>query len=316
MILAVTLVALTSWAMPPSRVLAAVPTTSPATQPGQLTAGDHVRHVTVDARDRSYRLHIPKSLDLKNPQPLVLAFHGAFTNAVIMEAYSALDAKADAAGFIVAYPNGTGPNDLTLFFNIQPAPNLLRPDDIAFTSRVIDDIEAAAPVDPKRVYATGISNGGMFCYLLASQLSNRIAAIAPVSGTMTTAAAHPKRPVSIIDFHGTADPIVAYNGPANPNAALFYKSVQDSIAVWLKIDACPATPSTTQIPDTAKDGTTVRRDAYGPGKTGDEVVLYTIINGGHTWPNRPTIDKLLGPATHNINANDLIWDFFVKHPMP
>src|SRR5262245_57012934 len=142
-----------------------------------LKAGDHERTLQSDGRERSYLVHLPASYDGREPMPVVLALHGAWTNGRIMQFYSGLNRTADEKSFIVVYPNGTGPNDTTLFWNSgRTDKRLLRspPDDSAFLGRVIDDLSAVARVDATRVYATGISNGGMMCYKLAADLSDRI----------------------------------------------------------------------------------------------------------------------------------------------
>jgi hypothetical protein len=117
-------------------------------------------------------------------------------------------------------------------------------------------------------------------------------------------------------FHGTADTFVPFNGPdVRTPKFMNMKSVEDSVRMWVNLDGCPEKPETTKLPDTAKDGTTVTRKVYGPGKDGAEVILYVIEGGGHTWPGQNPIVGFLGKSTGNIVANDLIWEFFEKHPM-
>jgi polyhydroxybutyrate depolymerase len=286
-----------------------------------LGPGDCERTVHVNGVDRTYLVHVPPKYDSKRPTPVVLIYHGAFTNGAITVHFSGLNAKSDQAGFIALYPNGSGVGS-TLFWNAGPNHFKLGdkppPDDVAFTAKMLDDLESVANVDPKRIYATGISNGGMMCYRLAAELSDRIAAIAPVSGTTVIADPKPKRPVPVIHFHGLADKIVPFNGPdANTARMLVYKSVDDTIKLWVKIDGCPEKPQeVVQLPDKAHDGTSVTRTVYGPGKEGSEVVLYAIAGGGHTWPGRNLRIQFLGKSTLNISANDLIWKFFEKHPLP
>jgi polyhydroxybutyrate depolymerase len=179
-----------------------------------LTPGNHTRTVEVAGRKRTYQVHVPRSYDAKKPAPVVLIFHGAGTNGPIMSLFCGLDAKADAAGFLAVYPNGTGPNDTTLYWN---AGDLRRfrsqADDVAFVAALLDDLARAANVDTRRVYATGMSTGGMMAYRLAAELSDRIAAIAPVGGTLALAKCSPKRPVPVLHFHGTADRFVPFDGP-------------------------------------------------------------------------------------------------------
>jgi polyhydroxybutyrate depolymerase len=269
---------------------------------------------------RSYIVHVPPGYDPKKPTPLVLAYHGAGMPATLMAWYSGLSGKADKAGFVVVYPNGTRIGSLVPTWNAGGWNGLVangKPDDVEFTLRMLDDLSKVLNIDARRVYATGLSNGGMMCHRLGAELSDRIAAIAPVAGTLALARFEPKRPVPVILFHGTRDPIVPWKGPQLSEAlVLAFKSIDETVAAWVGADGCPATPEVTELPDKVDDGTRVLRKVYGPGKAGSEVVLYEIVGGGHTWPNRKGLDPLLGKSTRDIDANDLIWEFFQKHPMP
>jgi polyhydroxybutyrate depolymerase len=305
-------------------VRAAEPATTPADSPGAHTAallgpGIHGRALVVDGRPRSYLVHVPPGYDPKKPTPVVLAFHGAFMNGMSMASFSGLSKKADQAGFIVVYPNGLGFAEAFLFFNAWATPGgpgKDPPDDVAFTGKLLDDLETVCNVDPKRIFATGMSNGGMMSNRLGAELSNRIAAIAPVSGTLAIDQIHPTRPVPVIMFHGTADTIVPFDGrkDAGPRSPKF-KGVEDTVKAWVKADGCDPQPTTTTLPDVAHDGTIVKRQVYGGGKSGAEVVLYSIEGAGHTWPGRQPPAAFLGKSTADISANDLMWDFFQKHPM-
>jgi polyhydroxybutyrate depolymerase len=282
-----------------------------------LKPGDHTRNLKVDGRDRSYLVHIPKKCDGKTPTPVVLALHGAAMNGPMMTVFCGLNKKADEAGFIVVYPSGGAGMGIFLTWNAGGRTGKDRPDDVAYIRAALDDLGSVVKVDPKRVYATGMSNGGMMCYLLAAELPDRIAAVAPVSGTMVIEKASPKRPVPIMHFHGTADTLVPFDG-LRKDAPKFgrFKSVEDSIKTWVKIDGCNDKPESVSLPDKAKDGTTIERRTYGHGKDGTEVVLVVIKGGGHTWPGEKPLVDFIGKSTKNISANDLIWEFFQKHPMP
>lgn len=284
-----------------------------------LNPGDHNRKLTVDGRERNFLVHIPPKYDPKKPTPVILAFHGGGANASNMVAFSNLNDKSDKSGFIVVYPNGSGRQEKILSFNggnccAYAMNNKI--DDVEFTRKILDNLAKSANIDPKRIYATGISNGGIMCYLLASELSERIAAIAPVGGPMGTSNCNPKRPVSVIHFHGTDDEFAPFKGGKGKGftGTEFY-SVDHSIQAWIKANGCNKAPSILNIHDNSKDGTTITRKTFGSGKDNSEVVLIEIQGGGHTWPGQEPRLKSLGKSTKNISANDLMWEFFQKHPI-
>ncbi len=284
----------------------------------QLGPGDHERLLQIGDLHRSYTMHVPPHYDSKRPAPLVLALHGAGTNGLMMANYSGLSKKADDAGFIVVYPNGTGAGGLLLTWNSggirSRGPS--KADDIGYLRKVLDDAEGCVNVDLKRVYATGLSNGAMMCYRLANEMSDRIAAIAPVAGTIAVEKYNPKRAVPVIHFHGSADKLVAFDGPKDSAAGGFgFKSVPETMRIVVERNGCDKDPQTTELPDTAHDGTKVTRKVYASKVGGADVVLYVIEGGGHTWPGHEMPIKLLGKTTKQISANDLIWDFFQKHPL-
>jgi len=284
-----------------------------------LPAGDHTRSLPVNSTERSYLVHVPTKYNPKKPTPVVLVYHGAMTNGAIMTAFSGLNKKADDAGFIAVYPNGNGEGKLMLLWNsggLRGKSLNEKFDDVAFTAALLDDLATVANVDTQRIFATGISNGGMMCYRLAAELSDRIAAIAPVAGTMAIPEPHLKRPVPVMHFHGTDDKLVPYSG-ADARARLIvpFRSVDETMQIWAKLDGCPDEPAVVDLPDRANDGTTVQRKTWGPGRDGAEVVLFVIDGGGHTWPGQPRIVEFLGKSSKDISANDLIWEFFEKHPL-
>lgn len=280
-----------------------------------LAPGDHVRPLLVGEQHRSYLVHVPPSYDPGRPTPVVLAFHSAAMNGAGMARFCGLNEKADRSGFLVVYPNGTGATPFLLYWDaggVRGRPS----DDVGYVAKLLDDLATFANVDPKRVYATGMSNGAMMCYRLAAELSERIAAIAPVAGTMALETWQPRRPVSVLHFHGTKDGLVLYGGPDERIPKnLKFLSVEDSVRAWAKADGCPAMPVIASMPDLVADGTAVVMKTYGPGKEGSEVILYEIEGGGHTWPGREPRVRVLGKSTKDISANDLIWDFFQKHPI-
>ncbi len=287
-------------------------------EPEQLGPGDHSRTLQIEAQTRSYLVHVPPNYCAAKRTPVVLIFHGAGMNAALMQGFSGLNSKSDEAGFVAVYPNGTGAGPFLTFNSGGVEWGLVakQPDDVAFVSRLLDDLGTVVNVDPKRIFATGMSNGGMMCYRLAAELSDRIAAIAPVAGTMAAAEAKPKRPVPVLHFHGTEDRLVPYGGPdQRVPKFLTFKSVEDSVTTWGKLNGCREEPLIEELPDAADDGTKVTRKTY-CADNGAEVILVTVTGGGHTWPGREPRIGLIGRSTRDISATDMIWEFFGRHPMP
>jgi polyhydroxybutyrate depolymerase len=284
-----------------------------------LTPGDHTRSLVVADRQRDFLVHIPRSYDGAKPVPVVLAFHGGGSNARQMQHFCGLDEKADAEGFLVVYPSGTGRTEQLLTWNGGNCCGYAQHenvDDVDFVRKLLDDLAGAANVDADRIYATGMSNGAIMTYRLAAELSDRIAAIAPVAGPMGTRECHPRRAVPVLHFHGTDDKFAPFQGGRGERSLSqteFY-SVAHSIGCWVKANACRAEPVVTEEKAKVDDGTKVTRKLWGAGKNGSEVVLIEISGAGHTWPGRQPALLYLGKSTKNISANDELWEFFKKHP--
>ena len=281
-----------------------------------LSAGDHFCTLTMNGLTRSYCVHVPKGYDPKTPEPVVLALHGAAMTGSMMVWFTGLNQTSEKNNFIVVYPNGTGLGPLQTW-NAGGLPEKAasnKPDDVAFLASVLDDLSVRTNVDAKRIYACGMSNGAMMCYRLAAELSDRIAAIAPVAGTIAIEQSHPKRPVPVLHFHGSADTIVPFHRRTAKQAFMKFESADESIETWIKLDGCDDKPTTDVL---SKDGDDLKvtRQTYGGGKDGSEVVLITIQGGGHTWPGQKPPVAFIGKSAMSISANDLIWEFFKKHPM-
>lgn len=273
---------------------ATVPPTAAATIP----PGDSERTLTVDGMERSYFLHVPANLAADQPIPLVLAFHGYTGTGETMEIATGFDGLADTFGFLVAYPNGTGPVGETSWNAVGCCgfAKYNNVDEAAFVRAIIADIQADARIDPKRVYATGFSNGAFLAYRFGCEMSETFAAVAPVAGVLLNNPCRPAQPVSVLHIHGMADPSVPYAGGMTPAEDGVFESVEVSIATWVQLNGCPSTPAVEQI-DLAKH--TVYEDC----QKGTSVELYTLQGIGHTWPP----DAIL-PTSR------IIWNFFVAHP--
>ena len=280
------------------------------TRRGRAPADDKQEHLNVGGLDRTYFLHVPPSLD-PGSAPLVLILHGGGGHASTMPNFTHFDAVADREGFLVAYPESFNKswNDTRA---LSPA------DDAGFIRALIAELQHAHSIDPKRIYAAGISNGGFFSNRLACDLTDRLAAIAAVAATMPESlvpVCKPSAPISVMFIHGRKDPLVHING----GPVLRDRGVAISLAqaqeFWRKWDDASSTPAVENRPDQAHDGTSVRREAYGGGKQATEVVVYTIAGGGHTWPGGPQYLPvfLVGKASQNLDATEAIWGFFKKH---
>ncbi len=276
-------------------------------------------HLNVKGADRSYFLYLPKDWKSKAEKPLVIALHGGASNASAMEAFSALDEKAEAAGFAVVYPDGNGRFNRLHTWNSGACCGYAKDnnaDDVGFISALIDELVAKNGVDPSRVYVTGISNGAMMAYRVAAEIPQKIAAVAAVAGTLDVPPANVKAPVPVVHFHGTDDKFVPWEGGEGSRSIsnVPHTSVDVTIKTWVKANGASDKPVETQLPDSSDDGTKVTRIAYPSPADPDAVVLYKIVGGGHAWPGRPKIEIFLGTASKDISANDIMWDFFKAHP--
>lgn len=272
------------------------------------TSGDSIVTLEHGGRTRSARVHVPPSYDPTVPTALVLNFHGLTSNAIGQEQYSDLSAKAGVRGIIAVHPEGHQNS-----WNASPSCcGVARDeevDDVGFVMALLDALEASYCIDPKRIYSTGMSNGGFLSYRLACERSDRIAAIASVTGVLgvDAEACTPGRPVPLLQIHGTADFLVLYDGGASLNGT--YMSVADSVGRFRMLNQCASTSE-----ETFAQGD-VRCERWGECDEGADVELCTVTEGGHTWPGAEP-NFLLGNTTTNLDATEAILDFFEAHPMP
>jgi polyhydroxybutyrate depolymerase len=266
--------------------------------------GDTTWTIATSSGNRSALVHIPPGYDPTKATPLVLNFHGLAGSPSQEEGLTLMDPEADSQGFLLVYPQGTG---VIPSWNAGACCGTAAEDgvdDVGFVGTLLDTLESKLCVDASRVFATGMSNGGFLSHSLGCELSDRIAAIAPVAGVIGITTCNPSRPVPVIEFHGMEDPIVPYDG----DPAIGYPSVADTIAGWVQRDGCQGMPMTTY--DNG-DATCV---TYSQCSAGAEVTLCTISDGGHTWPGG-TPFPLLGNTSMDISATDAMWTFFQQHPM-
>lgn len=279
------------------------------------------RTQVVDGRSRTYLLHIPPGLSRNTPVPLVIVFHGGGGQGAGTERLTRFSRIADRENFVVAYPDGIDRkwNDGRIVPGNRGARDEV--DDVAFVSAMIDSIAADLPIDRKRVFATGISNGAMFSHYLAARLSGRIAAIAPVAGGVAESLArdfHPANPVSVLIIQGTMDPLVPFAGGevARRNHGRIV-STGEAVRLWTTRDRCAPVPSRGALPDRdPADSCVVGTTTWSNGSGGTEVTLFTIEGGGHTWPGGAQyLPKwIIGSVCRDFDASEEIWSFFKRHP--
>jgi polyhydroxybutyrate depolymerase len=270
------------------------------------------------ARPGWYLRYVPAAADLTAPAPLVLDLHGYLEGAQLHTATSAMSTLADRHGFVLVSPQGTGAN---VFWNHRQRPE--GPPDVAFLGSVIDAVEHDLCIDRTRIYVTGYSNGAFMTSTLGCVMADRLAAIAPVAGARFDAGCAPSRPLPVLAFHGTADPIVAFDGGTSArggslqfdaaSAANFVgdvnRPVPDSVADWARVDDCHGAP-------TQRNASAHVVLVQWTCPTGQEVALYEVVGGGHSWPGSAfsaAIAETVGPTTMEIDASELIWEFFAAH---
>jgi polyhydroxybutyrate depolymerase len=275
------------------------------------------RHNMVhDGVDRSYYLHEPEIREgtIQGPMPLVVVLHGAGSNGPSAAKRTQMNPKADEEGFLAAYPNAIRFRWIRLWnAGICCGPAVSENvDDVGFIKTVIEDIESRYDIDPKRIYVAGFSNGAMMAHRVACETVDRIAAVALVAGTADLEHCTPSEPVSVIAFHGTADPRLSYEGGdfAGHAGGLPYPGVREVVAFWRTADNCIRS-----LPP--QESEFLRIEQHIDGGNASEVVLYTIINGNHTWPGGKRVPLIFGRRpTRAVSATDRIWVFFQRHPKP
>jgi polyhydroxybutyrate depolymerase len=256
---------------------------------------------------RTYLLYVPKTYDPAIPTPLVISIHGYAEWPAHQMQISGWNDLADRYGFIVVYPSGTGFPKRWRTRMEAGDPQL----DVTFISDLIDKLESEYNLDPARIYANGLSNGGGMSFVLSCKLSGRIAAIGTVSGAylLPWDECQPSRPVPAIVFHGTADPIVPYQGGPSRAFDLPFPFIPDWVAALAHRNGCSGSPL--EIPANGEvSGIQYRNCAA-------DVIFYTIAGGGHAWPGGEPMPKfIVGHTTQDIDATRVMWDFFQQHPLP
>ncbi len=292
-----------------------------------IPEGHVVLTLLVGDLERECLVHLPPGYDKTKPVPLVISFHGGGGTGINAMKETGWSAKADAEGFIVAYPEGVRPDAVkppSLRNNMQTWNDgsgrfysaEQKIDDVAFIRVLIEKLSVNYAIDQRRIFATGFSNGASMAFRVGAELADRIAAVAPHSGACWSETVKPSRAISLCYLTGTADTLNPLDG-GFPKLALGGKDqggkpkppVIDSILKWAKTLGCPETP----VQDDTKNG--VRTRGFGPGRDGAEVVFITIEGLGHNWAGGvgQAPEFMVGKNTDKLKATDVIWNFFQVH---
>jgi polyhydroxybutyrate depolymerase len=253
---------------------------------------------------REYLLHVPQSYDRTKPTPLVISMHGAGLWGAAQREISQWNEEAERYGFIVVYPSGVGGGGPRIW-RMDDGAELMA--DVEFISELIDTLTTAWNIDSTRIYADGLSNGGGMAFVLSCTLSDRIAAV----GMVASAQLLPwdwcgdRRAVPMIAFHGTADPATPYHGGKTWVAPQRFPSIPTWAALWARRNRCTPQPIDSAV------ATDVMRRVYTSCADGADVVLYSILEGGHTWPGGgPLPTWFVGATSNSIDATSQMWAFF------
>lgn len=263
---------------------------------------------------RRYLLYVPKTYDRSKQAPLVISIHPAATWPALQMAISRWNEVADDQGFIVVYPAGSGAffGGFSRGAHVWPGgPDM--PRDVKFISDLIGKLEVDYNIDRSRIYANGMSNGGAMAFALSCELSDQIAAVGVVSPAQPPApgdeGCDKSTPVPMVAFHGTADKFAPYRGGKSPIAPRTFPNIPDWTAQVARRNQCKADPIDTRI------SSNLHRLSYVNCAENADVILYTVENGGHTWPGgKPLPEWITGRTTAEINASRVMWEFFAQHP--
>ncbi len=248
---------------------------------------------------RHYLVHVPINYRPGTQSALVLNFHGLGSNSQEEENLSGMSDKAEQEGFIVIYPDGIDARWNT-------GPGVDGQGDMQFLRELVDTIKSQYNIDPKRIYATGISNGGGMTNRLACEAADLIAAIAPVAGGYNFwEDCQPSRPVPVLAFHGLDDNIIPYMGGQPPSMA---PPIQDWAAAWAARNGCLTESEITNAEEQ------VIVNSWSDCQADADVILYALGGHGHSWPGSPSMPRAI--TSQVVNATNTMWDFFKMHPIP
>ena len=292
--------------------------TASATPANWVTGpGDYENVVMLGDVERRYLVHVPPSYDKVQALPLVLFFHGGGGNMNHSSRVYGLKEKANKEGFIIAFTNGDSrlPKDKFATWNAGNCCAYARDakiDDVGYTKGVLQDIESKFAIDTNRVFATGMSNGGMMAHRLACEMADTFRAVASVTGTDGTLSCTPARPISVLHIHAKDDTHVLFDGGAGQDAFRDLDKVTDFVSVSDTIDRWVTRNQLDSTPNRVLEVTGAYCDLYTSSQNSTQVKLCVTDTGGHSWPGGIAIRGK--EPSRALNANDVIWDFFKNQP--
>jgi len=283
------------------------------------------RKLQVGNLTRFFWVHLPGGTKPGTPSPLVFVLHGAGgAGAKLMSRRYGFNAIADRERFIVVYPYGVdGQWNDGRGRTVRHAKDNSSVDDVGFIDAIIDELASEFTVDRRRIYVTGMSNGGMMTYRLGIELGSKLAAIAPMIANIPVNIANEKAgsPLSVLIMNGTDDPLIPWKGGQVRVLGSEYGEVvstEQSVRYWLDCNKIPSEPERVLLPDIApNDGCRVELLTYRKEDSPLEVLLYAVWGGGHNIPGSKTVEmrRLLGRKCMDINASEIIWKFFKRHAL-
>jgi len=260
--------------------------------------------------EREYLLYVPPSHDPTRPTPLVISLHGGGMWPAAQRETSQWNRVADEHGFIAVYPSGLSGRGPRAW---SAGGGRSQQRDVRYISELIDTLRASYNIDSTMVYANGLSNGGGMAFVLACTLSDRIAAVGLVASAifLPWSGCPSQRAVPMIAFHGTADKQVPYHGGTTWVAPQTFPDIPRWTATWARRNRCAPNPDESAV--TAD----VVRHAYTACADNAAVVLYTVLDGGHTWPGGKAMPEwFVGRTSRGIDASSEMWEFFREHRLP
>jgi len=277
---------------------------------GAYTPGTTTAEITHDGVSRTFRVHVPPGYESDHASPLVFMFHGGGGSGRQFQMNSSrMDVVADRENFITVYPDGTGMIRTWNGGGCCGAGVRNNVDDVGFVAALLDHLEANICLDRRKVFASGMSNGGIMSYRLACDLSERIAAVAPVAGTDMTLSCSPTRQIPVMQIHGTADGHVPWEGGEGCGlAGVSFTSIPDTMEGWKIRNGCGESVSSYFAEG---NGTCEVFEGCSSAK----VVLCSIEGGGHSWPGgEPGVGVINcpenGPQSQSFSASEAAWRFF------